>query len=560
MTGLCDLLWRDLAFSGDKMEISGAAIGASTVTSAFIATLRISQAVYELKAVGEQTRDLLDTTKYIDDSTRHVRLVRRQKSALLTATEKEWIDGQIRNCEKAVRDVAALIEPARVDMQTRSNNTRDIRFKNRVMFVLRDSPNVAVQLTKLSIATQGLNTAMGVLCNREGYGGVGKSKGAAVPRIDRRSSSPSKKAPPTYELSEFMNRRRMTTDVGSRRIALKQRVSKVAFTEDDRSDAESVTLSGPQSQAEGSSANTMEEPGHIPEHAGTETSDTVLASANPTSSSSSRDAPHLDRFDTSPACIPVLTFGDLTNPVHADAYSLEPGHSTDDIEAWRLETLQALGEKQNVPAPILKDQSSFSHLSSSVIPSASVSQMSLDSGMAQMALSGNPFPGQKPNLFSDETSPSHPPLPTHASEPMTSQTPVACPPPIPPRPTSFQSQHLHSPSINSVHDGFLQQASVLNPEGAASRLPPFYFTTPQRHSNENSKLEAWGRSGLPKSTEPTQFASNREPTGIAEQRVSRGRTWLEHHAEKSITLRESTSGPPSADFLTPGPPPRVREI
>src|SRR5947199_1338492 len=150
------------------MEAGGIAIGTSTVTSVFTATLRISQAVYELKAVGQQTRDLLDTTKYINDSMRNVRVMRRQKSGLLTAMEKEWIDREIQNSEKAVSDVAALIEPARVDMQAKSKNTKcentkDISLRTRVMFVLRDSPKVAVQLTQLAIATQGLNGAMVVL-------------------------------------------------------------------------------------------------------------------------------------------------------------------------------------------------------------------------------------------------------------------------------------------------------------------------------------------------------------------------------------------------------------
>jgi hypothetical protein len=174
------------------METGGVAVLAPTTTSAFTTTLRISQAVYEVTVVGEQTRDLLDTTKHIVDSMSNVRIVRRQKSSLLTATEKEWIDYTIESTEKAINDVGALIEPARVDMQTKPSGVKDIRSKNRVNFVLRDSPNVAIQLTKLSIATQGLNAAMGVLCNREGYGDLRKLNGGIIKRIEQRSSSPSK--------------------------------------------------------------------------------------------------------------------------------------------------------------------------------------------------------------------------------------------------------------------------------------------------------------------------------------------------------------------------------
>jgi hypothetical protein len=659
------------------MEIGGVAIGASTITSVFTATLRISQAVYELKAVGEQTRDLLDTTKHIDDSMRNVRVVRRQKSALLTATEKEWVDCQIKNTEKAVRGVAALIEPARVDMQTKSNSTKDIRFKNRVMFVLRDSPNVAVQLTKLSIATQGLNAAMGVLCTREGGGGLEKLKRRTVKHIDRRSSSPSQKAPPSYELSEFMNRRR-TTGAIPRIRDLNHKVSRVSFVNEDLSGDESITLSARRSQATlrtKSSWATTEELVHSPEDARTETRNEESASAAPTPALISRDTPYLNQFDRSPACIPVLTYGEATPPIRAETHSSAGGHETYAIDAWKLETLQALEEQQNMPTPTLRARRSSDHLSPHSIPSASVSQVSLDSSMARMELAGPFFPDQQWNPRPQEMLPSHPPLVTHESDPNTSRMPGAYPPPIPPRPASFQPQHSHTHSMSSLQDGRLKEAPEPFPlHFAPPRSPPFHFLTPQIHASKNENVETWGKSRPPKPTKPTRFASTAtspppthqtsppypsysapstaqfpplthvlsdplpqspsppriqrkpialqdlnsppsppigtslagtatqyrnliyykplpdlpfsrnpsmtsvrtvgtaapsitstqsEPPGvIAETRMTRGRMWLEHHAERSaaVTMRDSVGGPLSGGFLAPLPQPRVREV
>src|ERR1700722_8362776 len=332
------------------MELGCTPVVLSTVSSVFNATLKISQTYYELKAVGEQTRDLLDTTKHIDDAMRNVRIVRRQKSALLTVTEKEWIDREISNSEKAVSDVARLIEPARVDMQT-SKSAKDIRFKNRVMFVLKDSPNVAVQLTKLSIATQGLNAAMGVLCNREGYGILGKLNGGTVKRVDRRSSSPSKKAPPSYELSEFMNRRRTTSGV-PRRKELNHKVPKVSFVDEDRSGDESITLPPHRDQTTlrtKSSWATTDGLVHILDDGETENRNNSLASEAPASSSKSRDAPYLDRFDTSPACVPVLTFGDATPPIRTETHPSVGGDNKCAVHTWGLETLQTPENPQNIP-------------------------------------------------------------------------------------------------------------------------------------------------------------------------------------------------------------------
>ena len=496
----------DVDFSGSKMEIGGVAIGASTITSVFTATLRISQAVYELKAVGEQTRDLLDTTKHIEDSLRNVRIVRRQKSILLTTTEKEWIDGQIKNSEKAVNGVAALIEPARVDMQSKSNRTKDIRLKNRVMFVLRDSPNVTVQLTKLSIATQGLNAAMGVLCNREGHGSLAKLNGGTVKRSDRRSSSPYKKAPPTYELSEFMNRRRTTSSV-PRRKDLHRKRSKVSFVDEDRSGDESATLSTGRSRATlrtKSSWATTEELVHSAEDGRADTEKEVLDSEISAYASKSGDAPYLDRFDKSPACIPLLTLGDSGIPIRADAHSAVPSDENY-IDSWTLETLKALEEHQDVQTSTLRAHRSSDYLTPNSIQSASV--VTLDSGIARITQTASYILDPLSDKQREEMLSSHPPLTSHESEPITSQMPGAYPSTGPPRPPSFQPQHAHSASMPSLPDGFARQSLVPAPLRTAIQSPPFHFLTPQTYSNENSKVETWGSSGPPKPAKPARLTS-----------------------------------------------------
>jgi hypothetical protein len=136
----------------------------SAVSSAVTVTLRLSQTVYELKAVDKQACDLLDTTAHIDSCMGAVRLLRRQKSALLSSTLKRWIDHVISDTDKAVQNVAALIEPARVDMRTKSGK---VSFKNKVAFVLRDSPRVGTNLNSLAIVSQSLNTALGILSARD---------------------------------------------------------------------------------------------------------------------------------------------------------------------------------------------------------------------------------------------------------------------------------------------------------------------------------------------------------------------------------------------------------
>ena len=171
------------------------------------ATLKISQVVYELKAVGESTRDLLNSTKHIQNTMRTVRVLRRQKSLHLERTEKEWIDDVLINTEKTLGNVAQLIEPARVEMQTKHGS---IGLLNRGIFVFRDSPKVATNLSRLGLASQSLNTAMNILCSREGLVPVCPTevKSPIIHLGAGENACVAMKPPPAYEESEFLNRRR----------------------------------------------------------------------------------------------------------------------------------------------------------------------------------------------------------------------------------------------------------------------------------------------------------------------------------------------------------------
>ena len=197
--------------------------GVSAIGSVINASWRIATVVYELKAVGEQTRDLLDTTSQVSSTLQHAQVLRRQRSGLLNVTEKKWIDDVLHASERAVGNVAALIEPARVDMQTQCNK---IRLFTRGQFILRDSPKVQVQLGRFGIAAQGLNTAMGVLCTREGSVTSLKSPadGGAITKVDSGGSENELKPPPSYEVVELLDRRRESV--------LKRRASKLPMAMD----------------------------------------------------------------------------------------------------------------------------------------------------------------------------------------------------------------------------------------------------------------------------------------------------------------------------------------
>jgi hypothetical protein len=137
---------------------------ATAVGSAANISLRLFQIIYEFKAVGQQTQDLLDSTTHVSSTLESAETMRRQKSAFLTADERIWIDNIIVDTKRCLKSVAALVEPARVDIQTNSGR---VGLLNRSRFVFRVSPKVAHNLSRL--AHQSLNAAMGVLCSKGTY-------------------------------------------------------------------------------------------------------------------------------------------------------------------------------------------------------------------------------------------------------------------------------------------------------------------------------------------------------------------------------------------------------
>ncbi|KAI6818500.1 hypothetical protein KC340_g11552 [Hortaea werneckii] len=162
----------------------------SAVSTAFTLTLRIAEKVYEIKAVDQETRDLLGMTDSINHKLEMGRKLRRQKSDLFDTDEKTIIDIDLNDAEKAVNSVAGLIEPARADMQTYGGR---IRADTRIIWVVRDSAHIAVSLSKLNIAASGLNSTLSTLMARD---------------ISRNPTPATKieflKPPPPYEESEWL--------------------------------------------------------------------------------------------------------------------------------------------------------------------------------------------------------------------------------------------------------------------------------------------------------------------------------------------------------------------
>ncbi|KAG8527805.1 uncharacterized protein KY384_007959 [Bacidia gigantensis] len=131
----------------------------TALASGVNSSIKILEVTYQLKAVGEQTTDLLRTTEHVDRNVNEARRLRRLKTALISNDERIWMDRVIEDTERALREVAHLIEPARVDVMTQDS----VKSWNRILWVFRDSPKVRDKHNRLSICHQSLMTVVGGL-------------------------------------------------------------------------------------------------------------------------------------------------------------------------------------------------------------------------------------------------------------------------------------------------------------------------------------------------------------------------------------------------------------
>ena len=202
---------------------------------------KLAEKGFEICAVDEPARGLLQRAQQVAGQLDDARLLRRQHSGRLTDFEKRMFDDALGHGEDAIRQVASLAERPRNDMQQSGGQ---ISMNTRIVFVLRNSPSLNVSLTQLGIASQSLNATILQLNSRDSR----PSSSAGSPPIQ----SPRQgewKPPPTYDESLFLsagrrrNIQRRATAMGLQTVGPppNQIVQPVQPAQPDRSRAQSAS-------------------------------------------------------------------------------------------------------------------------------------------------------------------------------------------------------------------------------------------------------------------------------------------------------------------------------
>ena len=162
----------------------------ATLSTAFTLSLKVTEKVYEIVAVDEEARNLLETTAQISRQITYGKKLRRQRSGILSSDEKAMVDQVFESTEQAVNTVVTLVEPARADMEVSGGR---VRLSTRMVFVFRDLAHIPVSLSKLGIAGSSLNMVISMLNSKESA---------------QRLSTPDTHSPPTYRESEWLYAKR----------------------------------------------------------------------------------------------------------------------------------------------------------------------------------------------------------------------------------------------------------------------------------------------------------------------------------------------------------------
>ncbi|KAG8532513.1 uncharacterized protein KY384_002390 [Bacidia gigantensis] len=124
----------------------------STTIAGLNASIKIFEVTYLLKAVGEQTNDLLRTIRHVDRGIQEVQRLCDLKRDMIDSQEKDWIETTIADVKDALLEIAQLLEPARVNKAT----TGSINIITKTLWVFRDSPKVRDKHSRLSLCYQTL--------------------------------------------------------------------------------------------------------------------------------------------------------------------------------------------------------------------------------------------------------------------------------------------------------------------------------------------------------------------------------------------------------------------
>jgi hypothetical protein len=174
------------------------ATGLSSV-SAFV--IKLCEYTYALRAVDQQTEAYLTTAKHAWENIQTCRRLLQLRQEYLPAAERKDYERVLSEAKTAAEEVARLLEPARVDVESDGQ----LRFSTRMLWVLRDDPAIVAALRRLNLVHTTLTQNISALRLMQGH------NDSSLDLTKSHSSGRDKL--PSYEASELLHWKRQTRGV-----------------------------------------------------------------------------------------------------------------------------------------------------------------------------------------------------------------------------------------------------------------------------------------------------------------------------------------------------------
>ncbi|KAJ5117164.1 hypothetical protein N7448_004109 [Penicillium atrosanguineum] len=113
-----------------------------------------------LSSVSEQTEELLKTTNHTLAQLQEAQRLRQLKQPLLEASERSWIDHTLEDVADAAHEAAIILEPMRVEKETRNGR---VSFGRQLRWVYRDNQRAQSKNQRLLASHHSLMLVLGHL-------------------------------------------------------------------------------------------------------------------------------------------------------------------------------------------------------------------------------------------------------------------------------------------------------------------------------------------------------------------------------------------------------------
>lgn len=171
------------------------ATGLSSV-SGFV--IKLCEYTYALRAVDQQTEAYLTTAKHAWENIQTCRRLLQLRQEHLPVAERKDYERVLNEAKTAAEEVARLLEPARVDVESDGQ----LSFSTRMLWVLRDDPAIVAALRRLNLVHTTLTQNISALRLMQGHD---------ESSLDlTKSYSSGRDKLPSYEASELLHWKRQT--------------------------------------------------------------------------------------------------------------------------------------------------------------------------------------------------------------------------------------------------------------------------------------------------------------------------------------------------------------